>query len=210
MTYDDDNDDEDDDNGYDDGSEICNIETPVHSNNPLDWRKFSLITGKPGTRKSRVLLAVIEKCIAQGCRVFVAAPTGYLARYYRGLFQSDITSNTVHSAFHYSINKDEAPAIHWNISRFDIIIFDEVSMVPERIGRHVMDTLSQVTIHPVVLLAGDNQQQQPIESVSMKVREVKSLCSDKKFYLLVHHYKLSVQYRCMDPEYEKFLSYIRY
>ena len=189
MTYDG-GDDDDNDNG-DDSNEICNVETPVRSNNPLDWRKFSLITGKPGTGKSRVLLAVIEKCIAEGRKVLVAAPTGYLASYYREIFQSDITSDTVHSAFHYPINKDEAPVINWNISSFDVIIFDEISMIPERIGRHVIETLCQVTIRPVVLLAGDNQQQQPIENVCMKVREVKSLFSDKRFYSLVHHYKLN-------------------
>ena len=47
-------------------------------------------------------------------------------------------------------------------------------------------------------------------NVSMKVREVKSLFSDKRFYSLVHHYKLNIQYRCIDPEYEKILNHIRY
>ena len=46
-------------------------------------------------------------------------------------------------------------------------------MIPERNGRRVMETLCQVTIRSVVLLAEDKQQ--PIENVSMKVRGEESI-----------------------------------
>ena len=56
-----------DDVDHDD--ETYNVETGVSTTVPTDWRKFTLLTGKPGTGKSHVLLALIEKCISQGRKI---------------------------------------------------------------------------------------------------------------------------------------------
>ena len=160
--------------------------------------------------KARVLLSVIVKCIDEGCKVLVGAPTGILATYYRELFEPNVTADTVHSAFQFPVSRDESPSVNWNISNYDLVVLDEISMVPERIGRHVIETITEVTIQPVVVLAGDNQQLQPIENLCKKVTEVKSMLSDKNLYGVVNHFNLATQYRCLDPEYDLFLNHIRY
>ena len=195
----------------DEGEEVCNVETCVDEGGlkSTDWSKCMLITGKPGMGKSRVLLSLIEKCIDEGCKVLVGAPTGILATYYRELFESDVTADTVHSAFQFPVSRDESPSVNWNISNYDLVVLDEISMVPEHIARHVIDTITEVTIRPVVL-EGDNQQLQPIENVSKRVTEVKSMLSDKNLYCVVNHFNLATQYRCLDPEYDRFLNHIRY
>ena len=97
-----------------------------------------------------------------------------------------------------------------SICNYDLVVLDKISTVPERIGRHVIDTITEVTIRPVVVLAGNNQQVQPIKTVSKRVTEVKSMLSDKNLYHVVNHFNLATQYRCLDPEYDRFLNHIWY
>ena len=65
--------------------------------------------------------------------------------------------------------------INWNLSNYDLILLDEMSMVPERIARHVIATISEITIRPVIVMAGDNQQQQPIETIHKQIVQVHSV-----------------------------------
>ena len=90
----------------DEGEEECNVETCVDEGGlkSMDWSKFTLITGKLGMGKSQVLLSLIEKCIDEGRKILVGAPTGSLATYYRELFEPDVTGDTVHSAFQFPVS----------------------------------------------------------------------------------------------------------
>ena len=54
-------------------------------------------------------------------------------------------------------------------------MLDEMSMIPKKIADHVVRTISEVTIRPVVVMAGDNQQQQPIETIDGKIVQVNSI-----------------------------------
>ena len=104
--------------------------------------------------------------------MLVGCPTGLLASDYNDTFAGQITSNTIHSAFQFPVNKHQRPTINWNISNFDVLIIDEVSMIPQKIAEHVVTTLQQLPIRPLVVVCGDNQQQ-PIETV--QVRWLKSV-----------------------------------
>ena len=42
-----------------------------HGNN--DWRKFILITGRPGSGKSQIMNRTIEKCIEEGRNILATA-----------------------------------------------------------------------------------------------------------------------------------------
>ena len=81
---------------------------------------------------------------------------------------------TLH-AFHYPVKSDQRPTINWNISSYDLLLLDEMSMIPKKIADHVVRTISEVTIRPVVVMAGDNQQQQPIETIDQKIVQVNSI-----------------------------------
>ena len=68
-------------------------------------------------------------------------------------------------------------------------------MITCPILQHVINTISQISVWPVLVMCGDCQQQQPIETVDGITTTVPSALLDKRFYHLVHHYKLHIQYR---------------
>ena len=96
-------------------------------------------------------------------RILVATPTGFLGTQYKDKFGDDIDTDTIHAAFHYPVNPAERPRYNWNISNYDIVIIDELSMIPIKIFEHILATVSKLPIRPVVMLAGDDRQLQPIE-----------------------------------------------
>ena len=145
------------------------------ANADLDWRKFILITGEAGTGKSEIFKATIQLCLPQQLNILLAVPTGLLAGTFRNRFGDNITCDTIHSAFHYPVKSDQRPTINWNISSYDLLLLDEMSMIPKKIADHVLRTISEVTIRSVVVMAGDNQQQQPIETIDGKIVQVNSI-----------------------------------
>lgn len=203
----------DSDDEHDENNSEHNEHSPAN-HNPRDiqtfWRKFVLITGRHGTGKSQTICHTISTCIEQQRKVLVAAPTGILAARYRNMFGTKIDADTVHSAFHFPVNPDEHPTINWNISSYDIVIIDEISMIPKTIFDHIIRTMQQIPIRPILVLAGDVQQQQPIETMDGKICQVESILSEPRFMSIVEHYKLTQQYRVLDEEYEKFIQHIRY
>ena len=44
-------------------------------------------------------------------------------------------------------------------------------MISKSIFQHIIRTLNEIPIRPIVLLAGDEQQQQPIESIEGKTTQ---------------------------------------
>ena len=151
-------------------------------NTDLDWRKVILITGEAGTGKAEVFNATIHHCLQQDMNILFAVPTGLLAGTFRNRFGNQITCDTIHSAFSYPVKSDERPTINRNLSNHDLILLDEISMVPERIARHVIATISEITIRPVIVMAGDNQQQQSIETIDKHIVHVHSVLQKRLLY----------------------------
>ncbi len=174
-----------------------------------DWRKFILITGRHGTGKSQILCKIISSSIEEGYAILVTAPTGILAAKYQNIFSGDILTDTVHGAFCYPVNPDERASVNWDIGKYDIVIIDEVAMITKRIFDHIVRTIQQIPVRPVVILAGDELQQQPLETKEGHIIQGESIFSDTDMYSLVEKYKLTTQYRVRDEEYESFLSHIR-
>ena len=69
-----------------------------------------------------------------------------------------IHTDTVHSAFTFPVDENERANVNWIISTFDIVIFDEISMI----AKHIT-TLNEIPVRPFVLIGADEQQQQPID-----------------------------------------------
>ena len=57
-----------------------------------DWRKFILITGRPGNGKSEIVKRVIQQCLHEEHNMLVGCPTGLLATDYNDTFASQITN----------------------------------------------------------------------------------------------------------------------
>ena len=72
-------------------------------------------------------------------------------------------------------------------------------MIPKTIFDHIVRTLNEIPVRPIVLIAGDEQQQQPIENIGGKTTTVKSILDERVFFLLCNHFKLNSQHRIIDP-----------
>ena len=66
-------------------------------------------------------------------------------------------------------------------------------MVPINILQHIMNTVQQLYIRPVVLLCGDSRQQQPIETVDRKIQPANSILEYKPFYAICNRVNFVTQ-----------------
>ena len=168
-----------------------------------------MINGKPGTGKT--VCKAVTITLEQDYHVKLAAPTGFLASTHRGKFTEDnFSADTVHALFKYPVDPVETPRINWQLVNADLLVIDEISMVPLNIFQHIMNTIQQLYIRPVVLLWGDSQQQQLIETVDGKVQAATSILDHKDFYTVCSKVNFVTQYRCQDPEYAAILDTLRY
>eukprot|EP00112_Aurelia_sp_Birch-Aquarium-sp1_P011530 Seg2423.4 transcript_id=Seg2423.4/GoldUCD/mRNA.D3Y31 product="hypothetical protein" protein_id=Seg2423.4/GoldUCD/D3Y31 len=67
----------------------------------VDWKKFPLIVGRPGTGQSFTLQRCIEHSIDTDLAVCVAVPIDVLACTYRAKYEGSVTCDTVHSLFQF-------------------------------------------------------------------------------------------------------------
>ena len=123
-----------------------------------DWRKFILIRGKPGTGKTYAVLHNIRQALANEYRVLCTTPTGMLSSTYNAtITDENFASDTIHSAFRYPVDVNERPQINWDLAKYDLIVIDELSMVPAIVFDHILMTLQELHVRPVVVLCGDQQ-----------------------------------------------------
>ena len=182
-----------------------------HYQRDIDWKKNCLVTGSHGTGKSQIICAAVTRCIDEGRSVLVACPTGILAGSYRDIFKiPNVVCDTVQSCFCIPVLSEDQARTNWTLSKFDIIIIDELSMVSQTIAHHILKTLNEIIVRPVLLVTGDQCQIQPIETIDKKIHQVFNIFKDKHFWSLVHHFTLSSQHRVTDQEYETFLQHIRH
>lgn len=186
----------------------CEVLTDDDQN--LDWKKFLLVTGSAGTGKTHCVKRAIQQALNDDRDVLVTTPTGFLATTYSATFLEEIEADTVHSAFKYPVNRNDQAKVNWDLMRFDLIVIDEVSMVSKLIMDHIVGTINRLSFRPVVIMCGDECQQQPIETIDHNTIQVASALSSKEFYKITNHFKLTVQHRCEDPQFLNILNHLRY
>lgn len=175
----------------------------------IEWQRPILITGKPGSGKSEVILSAVKELFENEKHISIAAPTGFLSSGFRGKTPSDVTCETVHSLFCIPVDNSIPPSLNWDLSRFDVIIIDELSMISEQNFNHILSTLDRLIFRPVVVLAGDCGQQQPFTKVQGRSITVSNPLNNSRFVSSTYHYNLTNQHRVGDPDYLKFLDHIR-
>ena len=200
-----------DSDSYDDVLQEDEHEAARNRSLAQNWKRFILINGKPGTGKTHTVCKAISAALQQDYNVKVAAPTGFLASTYRGRFSEDnFSADMIHGLFKYPVDPTERSQINWELVNADLLVIDEISMVPIKIFQHIMNTVQQLYIRPVVLLCGDSQQQQPIETVDGKIQPAKSILEHKHFYSICNRINFVTQHRCEDPGYAEILDTLRY
>jgi exodeoxyribonuclease V alpha subunit len=117
--------------------------------------KFSVITGKPGTGKTTVLVEVIARAEAAGKSITLAAPTGKAAR--RMQEATGMPAATIHSTLGCIFVNDEFQFIHnrENPLHTDLLIIDEASMITNSL---MADLLAAVGRNTSAVFVGDQYQ----------------------------------------------------
>ena len=178
--------------------------------NSATWEKFRVLLGKPGTGKSQVLIRVIDHAIRTEMSVLVAAPVALLAQGYNAILD-DIDTDTLHGAFNIPIHGPHPNDISYAINKYDLVVVDEASMISSTIFETMASTYNRMNTRPVVVLAGDKCQQQPLETIDGRTTSSTSIINDHTFTssnAVIH--TLYQQFRIIDPEYAKFLDFIRF
>ena len=179
--------------------------------NTATWEKFRVLLGKPGTGKSQVLIRAIDHAIRSEMSVLVAAPVALLAQGYNAIFLEDIDTDTLHGAFNIPIHGPHPNDINYALNKYDLVIVDEASMISSAIFETMTCTFNRLNTRPVVVLAGDKCQQQPLETIDGRTTSSTSIINDHTFTssnAVIH--TLYQQFRIIDPEYANFLDFIRF
>ena len=179
--------------------------------NTATWEKFRVLLGKPGTGKSQVLIHAIGHAIRTDMSVLVAAPVALLPQGYNAIFLDDIDSDTLHGAFNIPIQGPHPNEINYALNKYDLVVVDEASMISSPIFETMASTFNRLNTRPVVVLAGDKCQQQPLQTIDGRTTSTTSIINDHTFSssnAVIH--TLYQQFRIIDPEYAKFLDFIRF
>ena len=97
------------------------------------------------------------------------------------------------------------------MNRLDLVVVDEASLVSPTPFNIVAGTLNRLNCRPVVVIAGDHRQQQPLQTVEGRVCNTVSILNDQTFSQenAVKH-SLHQQFCIVDEEYEAFVEMVRY
>ena len=176
-----------------------------------NWAKYRLLLGKPGTGISQVVIHAIHHAIQQEAAVLLAAPVALLAQGYRAIFGADLECETLHAAFHIPVDENQSMDVNFALHKFDLVVIDEASMVSAKSFNIVASTLNRMNCRPVVIIAGDRCQQQPLQTVDGRINTTVSILNDDTFMQenSVKH-SLYQQFHVVDCDYAASLDLIRY
>jgi exodeoxyribonuclease V alpha subunit len=116
-------------------------------------RKFTILTGGPGTGKTTILRALVEILKAKRVRVHLAAPTGRAAQ--RLAETTGGFASTIHRLLRYDAAAGGFTANESTPLATDFLIVDEASMLDSRLAAAL---LSAVPSRAHLLLVGDTDQ----------------------------------------------------
>ena len=192
------------------GARVPSSSSPSSSGDS-SWTKYRVLLGKPGTDKSQVIMRAMHTAIQQEQTVLLAAPVALLAQGYREIFGEDLHCETLHTVFNIPVNTCQKADVNFALNRFDMLVVDESSLVSPESFQVVAATLNRLNCHPVVVIAGDKKQQQPLKTVEGKTSTTRSILNNDTFVAddSVRH-SLYEQFRVVDKDYATFLDIIRY
>ena len=72
----------------------------------------------------------------------MTTPTGFLATIYAAQFLDEVDTDTIQC----SVVNTLQPQINWELMRYDIVVIDEISMVPKSIKQHALFTVDQISV----------------------------------------------------------------
>ena len=178
--------------------------------NSNDYAKYQLLLGCPGTGKAQVVKRLIHTLIEEEYSVAVCAPLGLLATNYREEFHPDLQADTIHALFNIPVAADQEYVVNYKIGTYDAVIIDKASMVADNTFDMVHDTLEKQPHRPLVIIAGDECQQPPLQTINGRTTQTTSILKNCRLRKVCQVHSLYQQFRCTDKAYMDFLQYIQY
>ena len=161
------------------------------------------IGGEPGSGKSEVLCHAAHQAACQGIYVLILCPTGALVHAYKDRVPESpfIVVETIHSGFaiYRNYDKDVEYCPPTRLRRYGLIIIDEASQIDDSITRLLFQGLDELPQKPMIAVAADFQQLNPVAGGSAMRRVCQKM----------PQVNLKTIYRTKDPGLLGFLSYIR-
>ena len=96
--------------------------------------------------------------------------------------------------------------MNYSIGKYDAIIIDEASMVGDDTFDMIHDTLKKQAHRPVVIIAGDECQQPPLQTVNGRTIQTTSILKKQHLREVSQIQSLYQQFRCSDKPYLDFLQ----
>ena len=169
--------------------------------NTATWEKSRVLLGKASTGKSQVLIRAIDHAIRTDMSVLVATPVALLAQGYNAIFLDDIDSDTLHGTFNIPIQGPHPNEINYALNKYDLVVVDEASMISSPIFETMASTFNRLNTRPVVVLAGNKCQKQPLQTIDGHTTSTTSIINDHTFSssnAVIH--TLYQLFRIIDPE----------
>ena len=159
-----------------------------------DYLKYQLLLGCPGTGKTQVVKRLLHTLIDQEFSVILCAPLGLLATNYREEFEPYLESDTIHAVFNVPVTNDQQYTVNYTIGNKDVVIIDEASMVADETFDMIHDTLEKQVYRPVVIIAGDECQQPPLETKDGRTVQTTSILKNPRLCVAAQIHSLYQQF----------------
>jgi len=130
--------------------------------------------------------------------------SGFLASTYHRSFGDAVHAETIHAAFQIDIKTGTSHSCNWKIAQYDLVLIDEISMIPRAFASTIISTLESAP--RIAVFCGDQCQLQPFGN---DVSTCQSLFDDHAFLMLCKRTRLRRQFRTLDPILQQFLADIR-
>ncbi len=83
-------------------------------------------------------------------------------------------------------------------------------MISKHIMQHVLSTINQLSLRPIVIMCGDKYQQQPIMTIDGETTQMSSILEEEDFYSIDKHFHLTKQHHCEDEYLLSILNHLRF
>lgn len=126
-----------------------------------------IIIGSPGTGKTQVLKRLLHTLIQEEFQVALCATLALLATAYRKESSPDLQADTVLPCLTFP-SPNSKSIVNYQVGKYDAVTIDEASMVAEDTFALTHESLEKQVHCLVVIIAGDEFQQPPLQTISGK------------------------------------------